>query len=308
MFASPILPLEFNRNCCLLGDDSKLAKLFKKHDIKKIARQFDRNRVKTKKSTIDKMSRGARAFSGAGEAAVASNSSAFGRMIGPKRSSIIAGFKISFTDKLRDIRAKTQKGEMKFASASEDSCKLTCSAELRRNMDLVRDVIDGKKISRNSLVQSKIVAKSFFVKTSRVKKELLIEITEADEEMKNHLKALESSKGMLPDAIATVRVYTKGALRKISDTFTDLLLGSDEKKDTSQRKRSVSPFSDKRSSSLAYDSPGPSKSINTTSHTSRISESDDSYEYVSDEELTPKSSPIKPAARNHKLKFDRGSK
>ena len=113
---------------------------------------------------------------------------------------------------------------------------------------------------------------------------------------------------MLPDAIATVRVYTKGALRKISDTFTDLLLGSDEKKDTSQRKRSVSPFSDKRSSSLAYDSPGPSKSINTTSHTSRISESDDSYEYVSDEELTPKSSPIKPAARNHKLKFDRGSK
>ncbi len=303
LFASPILPLESNRNCCLLGDDSKLAKLFKKHDIKKIARQFDRNRVKTKKSTIDKMSRGARAFSGAGEAAVASNSSAFGRMIGPKRASIIAGFKISFTDKLRDIRAKTQKGEMKFASASEDSCKLTCSAELRRNMDLVRDVIDGKKISRNSLVQRKIVAKSFFVKTSRVKKELLNEITEADDEMKNHLKALESSKGIFPEAIATVRVYTKGALRKISDTFTDFFLGPDEKKDTNGRKSSVSPLSDKRRSSLDCDSPVPSKSINTTSF---ISESD--YEYVSDEELAPKSSPKKPAARNHKLKFDRGFK
>jgi hypothetical protein len=186
-----------NDNCRLLGSDSKLAKLFETRSLEDIATQFDRNR-EYKKPFTEKVWSGIKIAAGTVGGVllggVASSAVGVGSTVGKVAGGIL-GFGVTYTsDNINDFFNKVNKGDVKFDSAEESTCQLTCNAKLRRNTEKVMDIVGQKEQDRKDGSLLRRWGHYLAVATNNLlpdNKKLSNEISDASEEMKGHVSAIQ---------------------------------------------------------------------------------------------------------------------
>lgn len=216
-------------NCRLLGDDSKLATMFKSHTVEDIATQLDRGRIYNR-SLGEKLWAGLKIVAGTvvGGAAgsVVSQAAGTGKTLGIVAGAVVGGAGTAAAQSIGNFTDRLNKGEVKFDHSESSSAKITCTAQLRRQVDEATDIASKKqeRAQDNILYRFGRYVATACNRLLPSNNKLAREIDNANTEMETHAAAFDAKEGMFWTELADkARTLSKQAGKDFSSKIMGVM-------------------------------------------------------------------------------------